>query len=117
LTDAEGLLWWKLREQNSRGFHFRRQAPFRGYVLDFAEHGAKLAVEVDGSQHGEPAQAGHDAVRDRVLANEGYLVLRFATVEVFNELERVMETILRAADARRAPTRRAARVDLPTRGR
>ena len=105
MSDAEGLLWWKLRELNRRGYHFRRQAPIHGYSLDFAEHRAKLAIEVDDSQHGEPAQAEHDHIRDSVLANEGYLVMRFATTEVFGELERVVENILRAADARRTPTR------------
>jgi very-short-patch-repair endonuclease len=34
--DTERLLWWKLRELNARGYHFRRQIPMRGYFLDFA---------------------------------------------------------------------------------
>jgi very-short-patch-repair endonuclease len=47
-SDMEGLLWWKLRELNTRGFHFRRQAPMRGYFLDFVEHSGRVVVELDG---------------------------------------------------------------------
>jgi hypothetical protein len=31
--DTERLLWWKLRELNAHGYHFRRQVPLRGSTL------------------------------------------------------------------------------------
>ena len=101
LTDAEGLLWWRLRELNRNGWHFRRQAPFRGYYLDFAEHSASIVVELDGSQHGEDEQREHDAVRDEVVTREGHRVLRFFNHEVFENLDGVLETIIRVATPRR----------------
>jgi very-short-patch-repair endonuclease len=101
LTDAERLLWWKLRDLNNRGWHFRRQAPFRAYYLDFAEHSARVVVELDGSHHGEPKQLEHDAIRDRVLTKEGYLVLRFPNHEVFDNLDGVAECIIRTVTERR----------------
>jgi very-short-patch-repair endonuclease len=52
-------------------FHIRRQAPFRGYFLDFVCFERRLVVELDGSQHGEDDQADHDFVRDLVLKREG----------------------------------------------
>src|SRR5665213_690440 len=61
-TEVEERLWWKLLEL--RGYHFRRQAPFRSYVLDFVEHGARLVIELDGSQHGEDAHRARDEKRD-----------------------------------------------------
>jgi very-short-patch-repair endonuclease len=117
MPKAEGLLWWKLRELNRHGFHFRRQTPIRGYFADFAEHGSKLIVELDGSQHGTDARHKRDAIRDRVIAAEGYCVLRFWNDEVMRDLDGVIRLIVRSAEERRPPTRCAARIDLPTRGR
>ena len=118
-TEAEGLLWWKLRELNRRGYHFRRQVSFKGYYLDFAEHSANLAIELDGSQHGSADQIEHDAIRDRAIESEGYLVLRLANHEVFQDLDRVVDVILNTISQRRPPTPKiAARfLDLPTWGR
>jgi len=103
MPKAEGLLWWKLRELNRHGFHFRRQAPIRSYFADFAEHSARIAIELDGSQHGAIEHYERDIVRDRVLSQEGYLVLRFWNDEVLRDLDRVVETILREAERRRPP--------------
>ncbi len=47
-TDHERELWSRLRALNRLGYHFRRQAPFQSYFLDFVEHGAKLVIELDG---------------------------------------------------------------------
>ncbi len=118
-TDAEGLLWWKLRDLNRRGFRFRRQAPFRGYFLDFIDHGGKVVAELDGSQHGFGERRRHDAVRDGVLAREGYLVLRFSNREVFDGLDRVVDAVVRTISEPRPPTPKIAPrfLDLPTRGR
>lgn len=95
LTDAEKKLWRKLRDLNRQGFHFRRQVPFRSYILDFAEHTARIAIELDGSQHGLPENAARDAVRDRLLASEGYRILRFWNDDVYENLDGVVEAIVR----------------------
>jgi very-short-patch-repair endonuclease len=120
-TDAEGLLWWKLRQLNALGFHFRRQVPVRGYFLDFAEHGARLALELDGSQHGTTEHHKRDEVRDHAIAKEGYLVLRFWNGDVLRDLDGTVEVILREVERRSPPTRPAPPMaspgDLPTRGR
>jgi very-short-patch-repair endonuclease len=117
MPKAEGLLWWKLRALNRHGFHFRRQVPIRGYFADFAEHSTKLVVELDGDQHGIEEHHERDRVRDRVIAAEGYCVLRFWNQDVLRGLDNVVETIMRHAELRRPPTRSASRSDLPTRGR
>ncbi|MBI3678112.1 MAG: endonuclease domain-containing protein [Proteobacteria bacterium] len=103
-TDAEGLLWWKLRELHQRvGLHFRRQVPFRGYILDFAEHSARLVIELDGYQHGTDEHRARDIERDEVLSREGYLVLRFSNADVFRDLAGVAEFVLSEAVKRRCP--------------
>ena len=115
-TDAERRLWCKLRDFKAGGFHFRRQAPFRSYVLDFVEHSARLVVELDGGQHGEARQESRDKVRDRILQDEGYRVLRFWNDEVLRNVDAIADYILFELK-QRPPTRTASPPDLPTRGR
>ncbi len=101
MPKAEALLWWKLREANRNGFHFRRQVPIRGYFADFAEHSARLVVELDGEQHGFTEQQEHDRIRDQALSGDGYFVLRFANSEVLGDLDRVVSVILHEVEQRR----------------
>jgi len=77
MSDAERRLWNKLRELNGQGFHFRQQAPIGTYIADFCDHTAKLVLEVDGAQHGEPKGLAADRRRTRWLEEQGYRVLRF----------------------------------------
>jgi len=94
-THHERRLWYKLREFKRLGYHFRRQVPFQFYFLDFVEHGAKLVIELDGSQHGEAKQVYKDERRDAALRNEGYLVLRFANHEMDEDFGAVVDTVER----------------------
>lgn len=99
-TAFEKRLWAQLRQLNRRGWHWRQQGPFRGYTLDFVEHGAKLVVELDGSQHGAAIHRERDATRDAVVAGEGYLTLRFWNHELTENMDGVMEAIIRQLEAR-----------------
>lgn len=99
-TEAERALWRVLRTRKADGFHFRRQVPFGRYVADFACHGAKLAVEVDGGQHGTADNAAADAERTRWLEGEGYRVLRFWNTDVLGNIEGVMREIDAACTGR-----------------
>jgi crossover junction endodeoxyribonuclease RuvC len=114
-TEVEKRLWWKLRDFNKHGFHFRRQSPFRDYTLDFVEHDHKLVIELDGGQHGEALHAARDQHRDALLASQGYRTLRFWNTDVVENMDGVVEAIVRELE--RPPTRNAVRSDLPTRGR
>jgi very-short-patch-repair endonuclease len=117
MSEAEVKLWARLKRLRERGFHIRRQAPFRGYYLDFVCFSRRLVVEVDGAQHGEDAQAAHDEVRDRVLASEGFRVMRFWASRVHREIDDVMDAIVLALEARAPPVSASGRATLPTRGR
>ena len=99
LSTPEIILWSRLRLLRARGFHIRRQAPFKGYYLDFVCYARRIVIEVDGSQHGEELQAEHDAVRDEILQRHGFQVLRFWTSEVRRDLDRVAERIALALEA------------------
>ena len=114
--DQERRLWFQLRELKPLGYHFRRQVPIRGYFLDFAEHRARPAIEIDGSQHGADEHQARDAIRDLALAREGYRVVRFWTGDVREDIGRVVETVLRELECRYSPTRPASRKATPVVG-
>lgn len=90
-TDAEAILWSRLRNRQMAGRKFRRQVPLLGYVADFASLDAKVIIELDGGQHAEQAEA--DEKRTRALEAAGFLVLRFWNADVFSNLDGVLETI------------------------
>jgi very-short-patch-repair endonuclease len=77
MTEPEVILWSRLNRLRAKGFHIRRQAPFRGYYLDFSCFERRVVIEVDSGHHGEDNQAAHDDVRDAVLRRDGFRVLRF----------------------------------------
>lgn len=100
MTEPEVWLWARLKGLHAHGYHFRRQRPFKGYYLDFVCIDRLLAVELDGSQHNEPVQAEHDAVRDAVLRRAAYQVSRFANSAVRRDIDGVAHAIVLALEAR-----------------
>jgi len=104
MSRPEALLWPHVKRLRERGYRFRRQAPFRGYFLDFVCFTRRLAIEVDGAHHADDRRAEHDFVRDRILGREGFLVLRVPAREVFNNLNGVVR-LIEATLAARPSTR------------
>ena len=98
MTEPEVILWSRLKKLRAMGHHIRRQAPFRGYYLDFVCFERRVVIEVDGGHHGEDAQAAHDAVRDAVLRREGFRVLRFWSSSVRQNLDGVMYSVMAALE-------------------
>jgi len=94
-TDAERLLWFRLRDRRLNGLKFKRQMPIYSYVVDFCCADARLIVELDGGQHGELQAA--DAARTKKLEKLGYLVLRFWNNDIFDNIDGVLETIVSTA--------------------
>ena len=95
MTDAEQLLWSRLRREQILGLHFYRQKPLGSFIVDFFAPKANLVVEVDGSQHGDADHAGRDAERDAYLVARGLYVIRFSNAQVLREVGAVMEAIYR----------------------
>jgi very-short-patch-repair endonuclease len=92
MTDAETVLWRRLRDGQLDGIKFRRQVPLGGYVLDFYCEAEKLVVEVDGGQHAD--NPGPDAVRTAWLESCDCRVIRFWNHDVLQNVDGVLETIL-----------------------
>ena len=93
-TDAEGLLWSRLRDKQIDGHKFRRQQPIGPYIADFACMTEKLLIELDGGGHAE--QKTKDRRREEYLRRSGYRVLRFWNTEVFENLSGVLEKVREA---------------------
>jgi len=93
-TDAERLLWFRLRDRRLNGWKFRRQFPVDRYVVDFYCADAHLIVELDGGQHAVRTDA--DAARTKILEAMGYFVLRFWNTDVIRNVDGVLEEILTA---------------------
>lgn len=92
-TDAEQRLWSHLRRKQIRGVQFYGQKLIGNFIADFYAPQAHLAIEVDGSHHGETDHAARDEERDAFLAAQGLRVLRFSNVEVLRPIASVMEAI------------------------
>ena len=92
-TQAEPRLWSGLRRKTVESFHFRRQVPLIGYIVDFACFEARLIVEVDGATHSADAEIARDRQRDNALRNAGFAVMRVNNNDIFDNLDGVLETI------------------------
>ena len=89
-TDAETVLWNRIRNRQIDGHKFVRQMPIENYICDFVCRERLLIIEVDGGQHNESAA---DAIRDRRLNEAGYRVLRFWNNDVLGNIDGVLEMI------------------------
>jgi very-short-patch-repair endonuclease len=92
-TASEVALWRLLRAHRFAGIKFRRQHPVGSYVLDFYCPQHRLAIELDGGQHFQPAGQASDEHRTRYLASRGIKVLRFGSDLVFSDRGSVLRAI------------------------
>ena len=90
-TRAEGLLWSKLRAKQIEGIKFRRQQPIGDIIVDFVSFEQRIVIELDGGQHAKEKKKDNN--RDRLLAENGFKVLRFWNNEIFNNLDGVLDVI------------------------
>jgi very-short-patch-repair endonuclease len=90
-TDAERLLWLKLRFWQVEGLKFRRQQPLGPHIVDFVCLEKRLVVEVDGGQHAE--NTNYDTQRDDWLRDQGFAVLRFWNHDILKNITDVTERI------------------------
>ena len=97
-TPEEGKLWQLYLKKYP--IQFRRQKPLGRYVLDFYCGQAKLAVELDGSQHFSPEGMAADQNRTAYLESVGIQVIRFTNEDVNKHLYDVCHAIDAAVKAR-----------------
>ena len=91
MTKEEKQLWYRyLREYPVQ---FRRQVTCGDYIIDFYCAKAKLAIELDGSQHFEPQEMEKDRIRTQFLHDQGIEVLRIPNNEIWKNLAGVCDWI------------------------
>ena len=93
MTDAENMLWLKLRRKQLKGYPFYRQKIIGKYIVDFYCPKANLVIELDGGQHYSEAGQAKDRARNDVLGELGIKVLRFSDRDVFENIDGVVERI------------------------
>ena len=116
MTDAERLLWSRLRRRQVHGLHFRRQHPLGPFIADFACTQAGLVIELDGGQHVQARDK--DAARTRWLVQSGYRVLRFWNNDVLTQIDAVLQviaTMTQAPPTHPPPAPRTSRREEPER--
>jgi very-short-patch-repair endonuclease len=84
----ENRLWTRLRALE--GYRFRRRSPFRTFTLDFVEHDARLVVALE---EGVPGKRSVHIIRDRLLSEQGYVILRLWRREAERDLHSTIHRI------------------------
>ena len=91
MTPEERKLWYCFLKTYPVRFH--RQYVIDRYIVDFYCHKAKLVIELDGSQHYDPAETEKDQTRTDVLQSHGLHILRFSNLDVSRNFSGVCEAI------------------------
>ncbi|KXO82600.1 hypothetical protein AYL20_00985 [Acinetobacter venetianus] len=100
MTDAEQLLWQRLRRKQILGLQFYRQKPILNFIVDFYCSAANLVIECDGGQHYTEVGLEADQNRDYALSELGLLTLRFSNHQISTETDAVVEQIYRVVKHR-----------------
>lgn len=94
-TDAERLLWAKIRKKQIENFQFNRQKPIGIYIVDFYCDRAKVVIEIDGGQHYEDQNVLEDKKRKDYFKKLGLKVIRFTNLDILKNIENVVDRIYR----------------------
>lgn len=92
-TEAEELLWQRIRGRKLNGLKFRRQHPLHNFIADFYCNEKKLVVEIDGGIHDNAEAKLDDENRTTILNELGITVMRFSNDEVKTKIEEVLNEI------------------------
>jgi very-short-patch-repair endonuclease len=93
MTNAETILWKKLRNHGFEGLKFRRQHPVGRFIVDFYCHEKRLVVEVDGSIHEVLEVKERDEGREEELKNFELTIVRFTNEEIETDVENVLKKL------------------------
>src|SRR6185312_12153645 len=85
----DNRLWARLKMLE--GYRFRRKSPFRTFTLDFVEHDAGLVVLLEDGEPGRHRTGS--IVRDRLLSEQGYVILRLWRREAERDLPAAVHRI------------------------
>ncbi len=93
MSPPEVRLWARLRTRSEGNLAH----PVGPYVLDFYGSAAKLAIEVNGSQHTLDDHQIRDINRDQWLADQGIHTYRIPAVQIMTDADEMADGIYRLA--------------------
>ena len=93
MTREEKHLWYDFLKDLPQTI--KRQQVVDRVILDFYCHSAKLAIEIDGSQHYTEEGILHDLARDEYLRIRGIRVVHYTNKEIKTKFDWVCSDILR----------------------
>ncbi|WP_424245516.1 very-short-patch-repair endonuclease [Elusimicrobium posterum] len=93
MTEAEVILWSRLRRKQFNEAVFIRQKMIGNYIVDFCCVKSNLIIEIDGSGHYTEEEKIKDSIKDTYLDMQGFKVLRFSNLEVLKNLNNVLSSI------------------------
>src|ERR1035437_3501707 len=93
MTDAEKILWEKLRNKRFYGLKFRRQHPAGKFITDFYCHEKKFVIEVDGGIHNDAGVKEKDEGRTHELENFELHIVRFTNEDICRDLDNVLKRL------------------------
>jgi len=98
MTKEELHLWLDFLKKLP--FSVRRQKVIGRYILDFYIPGARIAIEIDGRQHGRSENREADTQRDAFLESKGIKVLRYSNFQVNDNFPSVCHDIQKYCNQR-----------------
>lgn len=90
-TEAEKILWGRIRNRQINSLKFYRQYGIGPYILDFFCPQIRLNVELDGGQHRDRRE--YDKEREDFLKDKDIATIRFWNSEVLENVEKVLKKI------------------------
>ena len=96
-TEAEKLLWSKIKNKQLGAYKFFRQYSVGVYILDFYCPLLRLGIELDGDYHKKEEIKIYDTERERFLFGNFIKIIRFKNEEVINSIENILNIILEHA--------------------
>lgn len=91
MTNEELKLWPTLKDLG-----FLSQVILCGFIADFAHHGFRVIVELDGAGHFTPSGKAYDARRNESLKARGWTVLHFENRAIRETFPAVVNSIKQA---------------------
>ena len=97
MTNAEKVLWEKIRNKQFMGYKFLRQHPLfyqyynktKFFVADFYCRELRIIIEVDGGIHEK--QKDYDTIRSEILETQHNLkIIRFKNADVIKNINKIL---------------------------
>ncbi len=92
-TEAETVLWERLRDRRFMEYKFYRQYGIGEYIADFYCPQQRLVIEIDGSQHYTEDGRKYDESREKYMSSLSIKTVRFSNSDVLQNIEGVLSEI------------------------